>query len=298
MAITCHFVTRTFKLVSKVLTTAVFPQEEAKTGDNIRREILRLLTEYGLDMSLLNKVVWVTDQGSNIISALRPYHRLDCQDHLYNTVMRYALDLKELAKEAPTVSETIEATKALVKYVKKTGIAALLSKTVNQMGDTRFSTVYLTLNSVRSVYQELRQKLEDRAESWRIDAVCPDVLHFLDELLQPFYEAQRELEGDQYSTINLVLLWFERLKRHCGKKTSDTPYQAIIRGRHLHWILRKVEIKDLHRIATFLWPKYSQLRMLSASERDDLHQEVRRQLRDHHTEEASTDPGSRRILHS
>ena len=129
--------------------------------------------------------------------------------------------LKELAEEAPTVSETIEATKALVKYVKKTGIAALLSKTVNQMGDTRFSTVYLTLNSVRSVYQELRQKLEDRAESWWIDAVCPDVLYFLVEFLQPFYEAQCELEGDQYSTINLVLLWFEQLKRHCGKKMTD-----------------------------------------------------------------------------
>lgn len=160
--------------------------------------------------------MWVTDQGSNIISALRPYHRLHCQDHLYNTVMRQALDLKELAEEAPTVSETIEATKA--KYVKKTGIAALLSKTVNLMGDTRFSTAYLTLDSVRSVYQELRQKLEHRAEGWRIDAVCPDVL----------YEAQRELEGDQYSTTNLVLLWFERL--NCGKKTSDTPYQAITRG--------------------------------------------------------------------
>lgn len=171
--------------------------------------------------------------------------------------MRQALDLKELAEEAPTVSETIEATKA--KYVKKTGIAALLSKTVNLMGDTRFSTVYLTLDSVRSVYQELRQKLEHRAEGWRIDAVCPDVL----------FEAQRELEGDQYSTTNLVLLWFEQL--NCGKKTSDTPYQAITRGRRLHWILRKVEIKDLHRIATFLWPKYSQLRMLSASGRDDLH---------------------------
>ena len=101
MAITCHFVTRTFKLVSKVLTTAVFPQEEAKTGDNIRREILRLLTEYGLDMSLLNKVVWVTDQGSNIISALRPYHRLDCQDHLYNTLMRHALNLKGIGRRSP-----------------------------------------------------------------------------------------------------------------------------------------------------------------------------------------------------
>lgn len=188
-------------MISTVLTTVAFPLEEAKTGENIRREIIRLLTEYGLDMSLLNKVVWVTDQGSNIISALRPYRRLDCQDHLYNTVMRHALDPTQLAQDAPTVAETLQATKTLVKYVKKTGIAALLSKTIIQMADTRFSTVYLTLNSVRSVYQELREKLDDRAEGWWINAVSPDVLDFLVEFLQPFYDAQCELEGDQYPTL-------------------------------------------------------------------------------------------------
>lgn len=54
-----------FDLISKVLTTAVFPPEEAKTGDLIRTEITRLLViDYGLDMILLNKVVWGTDQGS------------------------------------------------------------------------------------------------------------------------------------------------------------------------------------------------------------------------------------------
>jgi len=291
LTITCHFVTRSFKMISTVLTTVAFPLEEAKTGENIRREIIRLLTEYGLDMSLLNKVVWVTDQGSNIISALRPYRRLDCQDHVYNTVMRHALDPTQLAKDAPNVADTLQATKALVKYVKKSGMAALLSKTVIQMADTRFSTVYLTLNSVRSVYQELREKLNDRAEGWRIDAISPDVLDFLVEFLQPFYDAQRELEGDQYPTINLVFLWFVRLKRHCNKKTTDSPYQAIIRERHLCWILRKVEIQELQKIATFLWPKYSQLRMLSSSERDNLLQEVRRQLSDipFHTQETATE---------
>ncbi|KAK7130430.1 hypothetical protein R3I93_019921 [Phoxinus phoxinus] len=291
LTITCHFVTRSFKMISTVLTTVAFPLEEAKTGENIRREIIRLLTEYGLDMTLLNKVVWVTDQGSNIISALRPYRRLDCQDHVYNTVMRHALDPTQLAQDAPTVADTLQATKALVKYVKKSGMAALLSKTVIQMADTRFSTVYLTLNSVRSVYQELREKLNERAEGRRIDAISPDVLDFLIEFLQPFYDAQRELEGDQYPTINLVFLWFERLKRHCHRKTTDSPYQAIIRERHLCWILRKVEIQELQKIATFLWPKYSQLRMLSFSETDDLHQEIQRQLSDLRvrTEETATE---------
>ena len=48
---------------------------------------------------------------------------------------------------------------------------------------------------------------------------------------------------------------------------------------------------NYHKIATFLWPKYSQLRMLSASKRDDLHQEVCRQLSDLRTEETSTGTG-------
>lgn len=65
MEITCHFLTKSFDLISKVLTTAVFPPEEAKTGDPIRTEITRLLViDYGLDMTVLNKVVWGTNQGS------------------------------------------------------------------------------------------------------------------------------------------------------------------------------------------------------------------------------------------
>ena len=94
------------------------------------------------------------------------------------------------------------------------------------MGNTRLSTVHLTMTSVRSVYQELRKKLEDCAESWRIDAICPDVLDFLVEFLQPFYEAQRELKGDQYTTINLVFLWFERLWQKDDGHPLLSPYSV------------------------------------------------------------------------
>ena len=229
MSLTCHFITSEFELIGKVLTTAVFPPEERHTGENIRREIMRLLvTEYGLEPLVLSKVVWVTDQGSNIIAALRPYTRLDCQDHVYNTVLRHALDQPQLERVAPEVATTLQAAKSLVKYVKKSGIAALLSKTVNQMGDTRFSTVYLTLKSIQDVYPELIETLEGRGEAQRIHAISPDVLSFLVDFLNMFYEAQRELEGDKYPTINLVYRWFTTLKRHCREKTTDAPYQVCI----------------------------------------------------------------------
>lgn len=80
--------------------------------------------------------------------------------------------------------------------------------------------------------------------------------------------------------------------QHCNRKTTDSRYQAIIHDRYLSYILLKMEIQELQKIATFLWPKYSQLRMLSSSERDNPHLEVRRQLSDLRTEEAATEgPG-------
>ncbi len=48
----------------------MFPIEDAKTGKNIRREVIRLLVnKFGLDPSL-HRIVWVIDEGSNIIKAL------------------------------------------------------------------------------------------------------------------------------------------------------------------------------------------------------------------------------------
>ncbi len=85
LTITCHYITPDFLLRSRVLTTAMFPPEETKTGDNIRRELQhQLVSVLGFDACVMNKVVWVTDQGSNMIAALTQYHRLDCQDHVYN----------------------------------------------------------------------------------------------------------------------------------------------------------------------------------------------------------------------
>lgn len=281
LAITCHFIGEDFELVGRNLTTAMFPMEDAKTGENIRREIVKLLvTKFGLDSAFLRKIVWVTDQGSNILLALRPYQRLDCQDHIYNTVLRHALDVTALTTDALDVAETLTAAKSLVRYVKQSGLAAQLSKTVLQMGETRFSTVYLTLNSVQGVYHELHEKLEARGEAARIENIAPDTLGFLVDLLKPFYEAQRELEGDKYPTLNLVCLWFERLKRHCQSQALDSPQQAAVRSRLSDWLPRKVLIHDLHKVATFLWPKFNQLRMLSAQDRDHVYSHVRSLLRD------------------
>ncbi|KAG1957223.1 zinc finger BED domain-containing protein RICESLEEPER 2-like [Pimephales promelas] len=88
---TCHYITPDFLLRSRVLTTAMFPPEEAKTGDNIQRELQRLLvSQLGFDACVMNKVVWVTDQGSNMIAALAPSQTRDREDIQQEARLRIA----------------------------------------------------------------------------------------------------------------------------------------------------------------------------------------------------------------
>ncbi|CAL8357451.1 unnamed protein product [Gadus morhua 'NCC'] len=139
------------------------------------------------------------------------------------------------------------------------------------MGDKRFSTVYLTLKSVQDIYHELWEKLETRGELQRIENIAPDLLDFLVNFLEPFYNAQRELEGDKYPTINLVCLWVERLKNHCEPSPIDSPQQAFVRQRHAEFIRQKIKVDMLHKVALFLWPKFSKLRMMSVAEISEVH---------------------------
>uniref|UniRef100_A0A1A8LDQ2 BED-type domain-containing protein n=1 Tax=Nothobranchius pienaari TaxID=704102 RepID=A0A1A8LDQ2_9TELE len=276
MAITCHYVTPTFELKRKLLTTTCFPNH-AKTGDNIRKELKQqLVTVLGFDASVLNNVVWVTDQDANVLAALRPYRHLACQDHLYNTVLRHALNTDELAEVVPEVAETLLAVKALVRYLKQSGLASQLPTTVKQMAETRYNTVFLTLELIQSVHAELQELLQSRDESARLRNVSPDVLAFLVEFLRPFNDAQKELEGDKHHpTLHLAVLWANKLKSHCQPDVADTPSQAVIRQRHLDWLTKTIEIQPLHKIAIFLWPKFNQLRMFNPAERTDIQQHVR-----------------------
>lgn len=159
-------------------------------------------------------------------------------------------------------------------------MTAQLSKTILQMVDTRFSTVYMTLKSISDIYAELQDKLEARGEGDRMENITPDTLGMLVSFLKPFYDAQRELEGDKYPTLHLALLWVERLRNHCQQNANDTVQLAAVRQRHAHWLEEKMakSITDLHKAATFLWPKFNQLRMLPADQRINVQQYVKSRL--------------------
>ncbi len=87
--------------------------EGKKTGENIKRDIVKfLVTKFGFDALYLNKIVWVTDQGANTVNTLRAHNRIDCMDHVINTVLHHGLDNDTLTKDDPNIAKTVNAPEA------------------------------------------------------------------------------------------------------------------------------------------------------------------------------------------
>ena len=104
VSLTAHFVNNE-KLQSRVLSVFELG-DDAKTGQNLNKNIVSGLKQFGITSSMLmNNIYFVTDEGSNIKSALACYHRQPCACHRISTVLKHTLQLDKLSKSVHPISE-------------------------------------------------------------------------------------------------------------------------------------------------------------------------------------------------
>lgn len=194
---------------------------------NIRKELQKqLVSVLKFDPSVMSKVVWVTYQGLNIVAALRHYRRLDCQDHIYNTVIRHALDITELSATVPEVGGTLLAVKKVVRFVKKTKRSA--KPVIQDRSEDGRNTLQHCISHAQ-VYQGC---VLNYIKSWRVVErpkewlMCPQMFWIFWSVF-----------STQYPTLNLVVLQRVgsqaieqpvemRLRSQLERVTSDTPPPA------------------------------------------------------------------------
>lgn len=87
------------------------------------------------------KIKWCWSQ-IRAQTAIRPYRRFDCQVRLFNIMLCHALDQTQLAWDASEMVNILQAAETLVKYLKKSDLAAVMSKQSSKWG---------TLGSVPSI---------------------------------------------------------------------------------------------------------------------------------------------------
>lgn len=102
---------------------------------------------------------------------------------------------------------------------------------------------------------------------------CTEI-KFIVSVLTPFKEASNELRScTERSTCNLIFLWYHKLVKILSNLSKNATLDL---PRRLESALEeKFTVTNVHKCATFLWPNFRCLKMLSTASRNDVHHEIR-----------------------
>jgi len=166
-----------------------------------------------------------------VIAALKDCNRLPCNAHLIATVLRNTFDFNKeqkksfLFQNAKEVYLCIEACKRIVVYIKRSGRNLKLARTVKLMCDTRWNTLVNMLESVLASLPEILDLLIKNNETSKLEGWNAEIATELVNFLVPFRTVSVELQAKKTPTINVVLIRYHDLLKHCVVD-SDKDHQV------------------------------------------------------------------------
>lgn len=88
--------------------------------------------------------------------------------------------------------------------------------------------------------------------------------------LNAFKNETDKLQQENQPSVHLVLLSYCRLLKHCKHLDTDTHEVKGLKTKAEHLIKEKFKPQLVHKIATFLWPPFKHLKMLTEEERQEV----------------------------
>jgi len=187
-SVTVQYINDEWELLDRAMSCCQYTKEDTKT-ESIREMLSEFLDQNGLS-DLSDRVVWVTDQGSNYLAALRggQFQSIRCIDHMLNCVAQESMEKKRLAAaiktarieeeilisenqdyEQPPGDEEVEqldesdpdfnpisacvvACKSAVETIKRRGLMRQLKKSIKQSVATRW---FSNLEMLKSIYGKI-----------------------------------------------------------------------------------------------------------------------------------------------
>ncbi|KAH7978215.1 hypothetical protein HPB49_004834 [Dermacentor silvarum] len=79
------------------------------------------------------------------------------------------------------------------------------------------------------------------------------------------------LEHEKKPTLPLVLLCKTKLRKDLTVMPADASTISVLGLRALEFLQGKLELSELHKTVTFLWPPFRQLQALEEDEKHSVH---------------------------
>ena len=218
--------------------------------------IWNILKLFGIDPDKF-QIIYVTDNGSNLISALGGEAHLRCVCHCIN------LTVKQSLEECSAIDLLISNCRDLVSHFKRCELQHKLPSTLKQDICTRWNSTYDTLWSIWLNFDDVEQVLDNRNETVYLEKIDRYFLKEITDLLAIFKIGSEKLSADDIPTLHSVLPWFYKFKKSCEPKDSDRLYIRQLKQKLLDKLNDKIWLIDIHYIATFLHPETKSLSVIN-----------------------------------
>lgn len=252
-------------LNDRTLLLRELDDDEKKDGEYVKRKIDEYLEEFEL-LRNIDKIVFVTDRGTNMITSLRSNNRIHCFAHLINNTV------EKMLKDIPSV----KAVSAIVGYFKKSG-KNKFGTSLKSNVLTRWNSVYYMIDSFLTHWKEIESVLRaNKAHLDDLTSISYDELEMLRDFLKKFKDASTEIEGTHYPTLYLVNPWYRDLLLHMSPNVRDSNSITILKRIGLKYWTDTVGpfVTNFHDIATFLHPLTKSLKGFTPTRQSKTIEEV------------------------
>lgn len=222
-AVTTHFIDNNCELKTYLLSC--FKYSEAHTSENLKSELLRVTTEWGLQ----NKIAACTsDNAPNITGAigLCKWRHIGCFAHSLNLAVQHSL------KE---IQETTDKIKGIVGHFKRSSQAAQklelrqeqlgYSPTLKVIQDviTRWNSTYEMFERILHLKNPLMSALVDTNYDVYISASEWQVIENACDILKRFKEITTEISCEKTVSISKVVVLSKAIIQYCGQLKNRYP---------------------------------------------------------------------------
>lgn len=178
------------------------------------------------------------------------------------------------------VQRLIDGCKKLVGYFKHSGLNKKLTFSLKQHVKTRWNSVYYMLHSVERMKTEIKTILNENDELERISNIDFSFLTTILKFLQLFTECSEFLSMESIPTINMYLLWYERLIKHCEADIIDSELMQELKLCAKRAIQKRLKPELVHYIALFLYPPFKELKFCTEDEKKMIYATIKSMAQD------------------
>lgn len=261
-------------------------EADSKTKEVIEDKIFDVLISYGLSYDQICELIhFITDRGSQF-KALDNFNRSNCVAHMINNIVQKMCSESEIQK-------IISDGASLVRYMKRSGMNSQRKLALKSYSKTRWSTVFVMLESILNGYNTVFELLERRQRSGiaahrncldRIECLKRSTLMKIVEFLKPFKEWTDRIEGDVDVTIHHVWPTFIQINDHLAitydiEIEEDEDFRLIeamkcLGRNYVSSISSDISPTNEQRIAVVLHPRMKKLRRMTNQQRDEIYSKI------------------------